>query len=529
MSGSLQPKARDPSRSAGDGIDGDTLRAAAQLVRRGAWARAVHRTGLNAAPGAARILGILSVLSCLATGGVVSLPGPHGMFRGGTMIVGSVGRQRGHTAPLSPSGMEIDAMRAMRLKVLVAGLAVGVAGAASAQTAVEWRIADGGNGHFYAVIGSTQSWNAARASAEAMGGTLAGFQSNAERLWCIQQAVNATAVWREITINGVKKQLGPWVGGYQQPGAAEPAGGWFWTEGGPVDLTGPGYGLNNWNCGSGVNEDRLCLFSDSQTPSAASVIVNDLPERGFCESGWTNPGFMVEWSADCNGDGLVDYGQIQAGDLEDSNSNNIPDCCEVSGSCPVNLAVNGGFEAGTPLNICTGELVASGSAIGSGWMVHAGVVQRARASASCATQGVPRFGEFFVDLLESGEIRQTVATTPGRSYRLTFWISGDCAGGLGTKRVTAALGSSAATFDHVCTGAGSQTWRACSVDFIANATVTMLSLKSAAGGTANGPLVDGVRVEDVSISCPGDVDGDGQVGGGDVGLVLLNFGDCPTN
>ena len=36
---------------------------------------------------------------------------------------------------------------------------------------------------------------------------------------------------------------------------------------------------------------------------------------------------------DCNNDGIVDYGQILAGDLSDANANNIPDCCEGSASC----------------------------------------------------------------------------------------------------------------------------------------------------------------------------------------------------
>ncbi|MFZ4723477.1 MAG: DUF642 domain-containing protein, partial [Phycisphaerales bacterium] len=130
---------------------------------------------------------------------------------------------------------------------------------------------------------------------------------------------------------------------------------------------------------------------------------------------------------------------------------------------------------------------------------------------------------------DAGEIRQAVATTPGRSYRLTFWLSGDCAGGPTTKRVTAALGTASQTFDHACSGTGTQAWRSCSLEFIANASITTLSLKSAAGGTTNGPLVDGVRVEDISISCPGDVDGDGDVNGGDISLVLLNFGECPSN
>jgi hypothetical protein len=191
------------------------------------------------------------------------------------------------------------------------------------------------------------------------------------------------------------------------------------------------------------------------------------------------------------------------------------------------MVSNGSFEAGTPLNPCTAETIAASNPLGGGWMVASGSVQRTRAIASCGSQGTPKFGDFFVDLLDSGEIRQAIATAPGRSYRLVFWLSGDCAGGVTTKRVTASLGSATQNFDHVCTGTGLQAWRSCSLEFIANSAITTLSLKSVAGGASNGPLVDGVRVEDISISCPGDVDGDGAVTGGDVGLVLLNFGNCP--
>jgi formylglycine-generating enzyme required for sulfatase activity len=37
---------------------------------------------------------------------------------------------------------------------------------------------------------------------------------------------------------------------------------------------------------------------------------------------------IVEWSADCNSDGIVDYGQIISGQLADTNTNGIPDLCE---------------------------------------------------------------------------------------------------------------------------------------------------------------------------------------------------------
>jgi hypothetical protein len=42
---------------------------------------------------------------------------------------------------------------------------------------------------------------------------------------------------------------------------------------------------------------------------------------------------MLEYSADCNSDGLVDYGQIRAGELVDTNANNSPACCEQAISC----------------------------------------------------------------------------------------------------------------------------------------------------------------------------------------------------
>ncbi|MFZ9882667.1 MAG: dockerin type I domain-containing protein, partial [Phycisphaerales bacterium] len=49
------------------------------------------------------------------------------------------------------------------------------------------------------------------------------------------------------------------------------------------------------------------------------------------------------WSADCNSDGVVDYGQIRAGELDDANGNNIPDCCEQGTpcACPADIDANG--------------------------------------------------------------------------------------------------------------------------------------------------------------------------------------------
>jgi predicted small metal-binding protein len=38
--------------------------------------------------------------------------------------------------------------------------------------------------------------------------------------------------------------------------------------------------------------------------------------------------YMLEWSADCNGDGVVDFGQILNGELTDADGDGVPDICE---------------------------------------------------------------------------------------------------------------------------------------------------------------------------------------------------------
>jgi hypothetical protein len=56
---------------------------------------------------------------------------------------------------------------------------------------------------------------------------------------------------------------------------------------------------------------------------------------------------FIEWSADCNNDGIVDYGQILAGELEDANNNGVPDCCDAGVNCdpcPGDVTRNGSID-----------------------------------------------------------------------------------------------------------------------------------------------------------------------------------------
>ena len=211
----------------------------------------------------------------------------------------------------------------MSIKSIVAGV-VGAflcAGTAQAQQAVQWRVEDGGNGHWYRWERrpSGISWSAARLASEQIGGHLATIHSGAENGFVFNLTL-PTAAWQN--------RFGPWLGGYQTAGSSEPGGGWRWVTDEPWSWAGwlPGE-PNNSYC-QGISEDSLHFINYGSG-------WNDLPgDIGFpdtCEgSNWS---FVVEWSADCNNDNIVDYGQIIAGDIADTNTNGIPDCCEQGTPC----------------------------------------------------------------------------------------------------------------------------------------------------------------------------------------------------
>jgi hypothetical protein len=52
-------------------------------------------------------------------------------------------------------------------------------------------------------------------------------------------------------------------------------------------------------------------------------------------------GLMLEWSTDCNSDGIVDYGQILQGQLSDTNTDGVPDICQQPTCADADLFANG--------------------------------------------------------------------------------------------------------------------------------------------------------------------------------------------
>ena len=171
---------------------------------------------------------------------------------------------------------------------------------------VQWRIADGGNGHWYQweAWGSVQSLADAVAESNALGGHLATLTSAEEESF-VRVLVPAGSCIAPAASEAL-------IGLVQAEQSNEPAGGWSW-------ISGEAFRYSNWRAGEpndAGNEDACLLNVASGW--------NDGVVAGL---GCSNAA-IYEWSADCNGDGIVDFGQISHGELADANANGIPDQCE---------------------------------------------------------------------------------------------------------------------------------------------------------------------------------------------------------
>jgi hypothetical protein len=197
-------------------------------------------------------------------------------------------------------------MQSLMAGVLGAGF---VTCGAVAQQAVQWRGEDGGNGHWYRLNAESEYWDSASSIAGALGGHLATITSASELEFC--RNILATAPEHV------------WLGGFQANPQCGPNCSWTWVTGEPWDFTNWVVGEPNDTDGA---EDALMMYR-AREPLAGKW--NDGPMHSVH---YRLPS-IIEWSADCNNDGLVDYGQILAGDLPDANRNNIPDCCEQGTPC----------------------------------------------------------------------------------------------------------------------------------------------------------------------------------------------------
>jgi len=170
----------------------------------------------------------------------------------------------------------------------------------------QWRISDGGNGHWYMLNWEVREWTAAQARAVQLGGHLATITTNAERLFVLPLCDNhiGADVWL----------------GASRANAASPV---QWVTGEPWSYAAWGPGSPNPNSPN----DYLEMIGRSNEADFGLWNLELIYAWG--------PGqiSLIEFDADCNSDGIVDFGQIRDGTLADANHDNIPDCCEAGQSC----------------------------------------------------------------------------------------------------------------------------------------------------------------------------------------------------
>ena len=136
------------------------------------------------------------------------------------------------------------------------------------------------------------------------------------------------------------------------------------------------------------------------------------------------------------------------------------------------------------------------------WTVSGGGADWSDSNSSVPNSMVAAAGDRFVDLNSCcgnapGVISQTVATTPGVSYTLSFDYSGHpyspCYFGPKPMRANAGSASTVVSADPLAEGYldGTNIWHAASVSFTASSSSTVISFESLENnGTCAGPLVD---------------------------------------
>jgi formylglycine-generating enzyme required for sulfatase activity len=224
----------------------------------------------------------------------------------------------------NPSGdLQMIKMNNVLMAGAVASAAsLGMCADAFAQSsAVQWTTASGGNGHWYArrvYVGPIDFF--------ALNQWL--HDSQGSHLGTVRSAGEDDFVWNNF---GASTSLV--LGGYQDhssPDYSEPSGGWRWITGEPFDSVRWFAGEPNEAFGQ-YSEDFLQYHSwghgwnDAENTSQAAAGAQQI--------------YLIEWSADCNSDGIVDYGQILSGQLIDADYNGIPDSCEVD-PCPGDISGN---------------------------------------------------------------------------------------------------------------------------------------------------------------------------------------------
>ena len=130
--------------------------------------------------------------------------------------------------------MQMKSMAAVALAT--SGLITSIA----AGDAVEWRVADGGNGHWYQRETNGMNWDAARAFSQARGGDLVSLEAAGEWQWVSANVPGSFYL----------------VGGYQRADATSVSEGWIWLTGSPISGFQTNFDDNPCGFGSAVEDHQ---------------------------------------------------------------------------------------------------------------------------------------------------------------------------------------------------------------------------------------------------------------------------------
>ena len=165
------------------------------------------------------------------------------------------------------------------------------------------------------------------------------------------------------------------------------------------------------------------------------------------------------------------------------------------------LLINGNFEEGPVIQPGFFKYtVQPGSTALTGWTVNGGAI-----NVVTEDYWVPPFGHRSIELSNTGPgiIEQTFASTPGASYRVTFWISGEPGSSPAIKHLQVGAGALAQdfAFDSQPSWTWNMGWTQDTLEFVAAGTSTTVRFASM-DTTDAGPALDSVAVELASAAPP---------------------------
>jgi hypothetical protein len=143
----------------------------------------------------------------------------------------------------------------------------------------EWRISDGGNGHYYdVVVTPLQTWVASKAQAESMGGYLASIRSASENSW----------IWTTFNIGGTSAY---WANTGPYPGYDGPVFGAYRSSTNPqwTWVSGEAWDYSNWGWSAGPGEAGAQFIANSSA-------WDDIGVNGGTSAGG-NVSFVIEYDS----------------------------------------------------------------------------------------------------------------------------------------------------------------------------------------------------------------------------------------